>query len=533
MNASQSWLLVGARCFDVGGDLEATAVLLGDGRIQALGTPRELRQRAPGAREVDLRGAVLLPALTDTHTHFFEWARRGAGVDLSECRSFEALERWLHRAAEELEAEPEWIGGSGWDPFFYGQPERFTRNFLDAIFGTRPVALEARDFHTLWCNTAALQRAGVSGPHPVEVPRGGSIGRDASGEPNGLLYETAWDLVRRARPPESDAVADRWLDRAQARAHELGITGVHCMEPMSTLAHYRRRAREGKAGLRICFHTPLDDLDARIERGERSYEGDDAWLRLGGVKVFMDGSLGSRTAAMHAPYPDGGRGTLLLESAELDEILARAKAAGIAGTVHAIGDRTVRIVAEAFARAREGDTLALAHRMEHAQCVPPAEVALLAAHGIDCAMQPVHLEDDLAVLDREWGAAAAHAYPLRSLVDAGVRVGLGSDAPVADPDPRRGIFAAIARRSPGAADRVGFHPEQSLEVHEALAGYTTWAAALARDEERGRIAVGRRADLTAIDDVRAESADAWLQARVRCTFVDGVMVHEALDGTSV
>lgn len=528
MNPSPAWLLSGARCFEPAGDGPARAVLVEGGRIAALGSREELRARSPRAREIDLHGALLLPGLTDTHTHFFEWARRGAGVDLSTCRSFDALERRLRDAARTLDADPEWVGGSGWDPFFFGAPERFTRQFLDAVFGPRPVVFEARDFHTLWCNTAALERAGVVGPEPAPVPAGGRIGRDARGEPTGLLYETAWDLVRRARPPESALVADRWLDAAQARAHALGITGVHCMEPMSTLAHYQRRARSGQAAMRICFHTPLDDLDARIERGEASYVGQDPWVRLGGVKVFMDGSLGSRTAAMHEPYPDGSHGTLLLEPSELDEILERAGRAGIAGTVHAIGDRTVQVVSECFARASARTATALVHRMEHAQCVRPSEVARLAAHGVACALQPVHLEDDLAVIEREWGDAAAHAYPLRALVDAGVLIGLGSDAPVADPDPRRGIFAALARRTLASGADAALHPEQALAVHEALAGYTTWAAQIARETERGRIAVGQFADLTAIDDVRAEPAEAWLEARVRLTMVDGVVVHEAL-----
>lgn len=528
MSEPPELLMVGGHWFTLTGDLPHEALLVEDGRIVALGTRDGLRARAPRAREIDLGGALVLPALTDTHTHFFEWARRRAGADLSVCADFDAVLDVLRRTAASAPQEPEWIGGSGWDPFFFGDRAPFTRHTLDAIFGRRPVVLEARDFHTLWCNTAALERAGVMQPDGVEVPAGGRIGRDADGVPDGLLYETAWDLVRTVRPPETAAVADRWLDAAQARAHALGLTAVHCMEPMATLAHYRRRAEEGRAALRICFHTPLDDLQHRIARGERSYAGEDAWLRLGGVKVFMDGSLGSRTAAMSSPYPDGSHGTLLLEPAELEQILRRAGAAGIAGTVHAIGDHAVRVVAEAFAAERMRSGSALAHRMEHAQCVRPQEVEALARARVACAMQPVHLEDDIAALAREWGAAARYAYPLRALVDAGVCVGLGSDAPVADPDPRRGIFAAIARRVPHRTDGVAFHPEQAIGVHEALAGYTTWAADLALWSDRGRIAVGQRADLTAIDDVRAESADAWLQARVRLTIVDGAIVHEDL-----
>ena len=519
----RSLLLKGARLFDPAGDLAGDAVLVRDGRIAAVG-PTSTMEIDTKTEVVDLDGALLLPGLTDTHTHLFEWARRRASVDLSGARSFDELEATLRAAAAALPDDPEWIGGGGWDPHFLGVRERFTRQTLDSIFGDRPVFFEARDYHTLWCNTEALRRAGVM-DGAVAVPAGGRIGRDVAGVPDGLLHETAWELVRSARPPVGHRVADRWLDDAEGALHRLGLTAVHCMEPTEVLAQYRRRVDAGRANVRICFHTPLDDLDARVARGEASYTGEDPWLQLGGVKVFMDGSMGSRTAAMYADYPDGQAGDLLLAPEELDAILDRAASASIAGTVHAIGDRTVDVVTAAFERSRERHGRELRHRIEHAQCVRPESVGRIAAAGIVCAMQPVHLVDDIPVLEREWGAAADHAFPLRALYDAGVVIGLGSDMPVADPDPRRGISCTVTRRG---RDGVPFRPEQAATVTEALAGYTSAAAATGGWEGvRGRLAVGMQADLTAIDDVRRDDPVAWSDARVRLTMVDGRVVHSA------
>jgi hypothetical protein len=510
--------------FDPGGDLHGDSVLVRDGRITAVGARADLDVDGT-VDTIELHGALLLAGMTDTHTHLFEWARRRAGIDLAGATSFDELLGTLRAAAGSAPDDPEWIGGGGWDPHFLGARERFTRQTLDEVFGERPVFFEARDYHTLWCNTEALRRAGVM-DGSAGAPPGGWIGRDADGSPNGLLHETAWELVRDARPSVSDAVADRWLDAARDALHRFGLTGVHCMEPMDVLAHYRRRAEAGRAGLRVCFHTPLDDLDARIERGEPSYASTDPWVRLGGVKVFMDGSMGSRTAAMYADYPDGQPGSLLMDPEELLAVLDRAAAASIAGTVHAIGDRTVDVVVDAIESVRTRQGRNLRHRIEHAQCVPAATVPRLARHDVVCAMQPVHLEDDLPLLEREWGAAAARAYPLREMWDAGVHVCLGSDMPVATPDPWRGLRLTVDRRG---RDGRRFHPEQALTVGETLAGYTSAAATAGGWEtELGRIAVGMRADLTAVDDVRDEDADAWSADRVRLTVVDGRVVHDAL-----
>lgn len=509
--------------------VDGGAVLIDGSRITAVGSGTELRRQHPSARQVDLGGALLMPGWTDTHCHFYEWARKLAGVDLMPARDLDEVERRLRAHRESVDDDLEWIGGGGWDPGFYGQRQRMDRHFLDAIFPDRPVVFESRDFHNLWVNSKALEKAGLLDVpvDDIEVPRGGRVGRDENGRPDGLLFETAWDLIWRVRPPEPRSVARRWLDRAASEAHALGLTGVNTMESESTLDHFRSVAASDELRLRVCFHTPLDHLDRRIERGERGYTDLSPFLRLGGVKIFMDGSLGSRSARMVEPYPDGSHGTQVYGSEELEEMLRRAARAGIPGSVHAIGDHVVGVVADAFLRMREEFGPDLAHRMEHAQCVRDEDLVKLARGRVYCAMQPVHLLYDGPLLDREWGEATRWTYRCRDLLDAGVPVGLGSDAPVAPLDPRPGIAIATSRVwGEGAPPH---EPGQALTLSETLAGYTRDAArAACRQEELGTLEVGRLADLTAVDDVYDEDPSAWMDAATRLTVVDGEIVYENL-----
>lgn len=523
---NSSTLLCNARLWSTA---QADAVLVRGPAIAAVGETRQLRREHPAAREIDLSGALLLPGIVDTHTHFYEWARKLAGVDLAGTTGLREIVGRLKAHARELPPDGEWIGGGGWDPALLHAEKRPNRTVLDEIFPRHPVILESRDFHTLWVNGAALDAAGIDEHFDdSQVPTGGRVGRDQAGKPDGLLYETAWDLVRSVRPPETDERAADWIRKASAQAHRFGLTGVHCMEPQSTLEHYRAMRARDQLSLRVCFHTPLDHLEERIAAHESSYPIDDAWLQLGGVKIFMDGSLGSRSACMHQPYPDGGRGTLLRSAEELIAALDRAALAQIAGSVHAIGDRTVEIVADAFVEMRRRHGPELRHRMEHAQCVRPREAAKLAAANVFCAMQPVHLLDDGPILAEEWGSASDFAYPCRSLLREGVALGFGSDVPVASPDPRLGIAAALTRRwGPGPNDV--HRPEECLGVDEVLAAYTSEAARSVGLQSRfGRIEVGMLADLTAIDDVLGEGGSAWTQAVCRLTMVDGIIRHEEL-----
>jgi hypothetical protein len=508
------------------------ALLVRGNRIEAIGDGEQLRRQAPGAELIDLRGSTLLPGFIDTHTHFFEWARKISGVDLSGARTLDEVRERLRAQRGDESTPGVWLGGGGWDPRLLRGEKRPDRQLLDEIFPERPVALESRDFHTLWCNTAALRVAGIlDGRMP---PAGGEIGRAVDGSPDGLLYETAWELILQARPPEPEPVRQSWLKKAIAEAHSFGLTSFHSMEPLRTYQSYRELARAGELSMRVVYHSPVKELDQRIAEGQASYCDDDPWLRLGGVKIFADGSLGSASAYMLDPYPGGGHGRLLVDEPTLTETIVRAGRSGIAPSIHAIGDAAMRVVVNALLEARaslrhEGKDLHPLARIEHAQCVRPEELRRMSSLSLSCAMQLVHLMDDLPLLSELWPTQGRQVYRARALMSHGVRVVLGSDAPVASIDPRQGVCAAITRQREENRSDGSFFAEECLSEEEALLAYTRWAAqAAAWDEEVGSLGVGKLADLVALEAPGPDDPYEWKRARIRMTMVDGKMVYDDL-----
>ena len=296
----------------------------------------------------------------------------------------------------------------------------------------------------------------------------------ATGEPTGLLAERAtYPLLALAGRPSPDALEQAIVD-ASAVLHRAGVAGVHVVEGGDVLAAFQRLRARGALSLRVCMMLPEDALDAAITLGVRSGFGD-ATLRLGGVKIFSDGALGSQTASMLEPYegqPDN-RGVVVRTREQLHALVGRAAAAGIASVVHAIGDRANRWVLDAIEAAREDSArFGLRHRIEHVQVLHPDDLPRLARLGVVASMQPIHCTQDRDIVDRYWGARGRYAYAFRSLLACGTRLTFGSDAPVETPDVLAGIHAAVARRRPNEPDRPAWHPEERLTVGEAVRAYT-------------------------------------------------------------
>jgi predicted amidohydrolase YtcJ len=510
----------------------ADALLVRNGRIAAIGDAGALRAHAPAARVLHLAGATLTPGLTDAHVHLTEWAFARREADLATATSPAAAAAGLaaHIARVEVASggRDPWVRGRGWNPHLWeGRPP--DRHVLDAVIADRPVVLQSHDMHALWVNSAALSRAGIHAD--TADPGGGRIVRDAAGEPTGLLLESAGQLVTRLLPLPSPEQAATAVHDAQRELHSLGITGVHSFpgvhfpdpDPLGVLLLLRER---GQLRLRILQHIRADRLDDAIRLGLRSGFGDE-WLRIGAVKMFLDGALGSRTAWMRDPYEDSDDcGISTLDPDQFRATARRAANAGIASTVHAIGDAAVCLALDVLAD--PGLRVdAIPHRIEHLQCCPPDRFADAAAGGLVCSMQPSHLITDWRIADRCWGARSRGAFALASLLRAGTTLAFGSDAPVEPVDPRLGLFAAVARQDQLGQPAAGWHPQERISVEAALRGYTTGpAAAAGLAPPAGTLSVGAVADLVAWDRDPLAGAEAARAMTCVAAVVGGRVVYE-------
>jgi predicted amidohydrolase YtcJ len=504
----------------------ADAILVRNGIVEAVGPASRLRHsRADNV--LDLRGTCITPGLTDAHIHLTEWALTRRAVDLSAATSpGDAARRLAARRGEGAAAG--WLRGRGWNPQRWGGDAPHRALLDDALPGAGPVALQSHDMHALWVNSAALAAAGIRAGTPA--PRGGRIERDADGQPTGLLLDTACQLVIAALPAPPEAVVLDALADAQRALHALGITGVHSLpgihvpnpEPLAACEALRAA---GRLQLRVLQHIRLEYLDEAIRLGLRSGFGGD-WIRIGGVKMFLDGALGSRTAWMREPYETSDDcGIRVMEPAEFRAAVARAAEAGIASTVHAIGDAAVELAAEVLGRP-EHRVPSLPHRIEHVQCFAPGTLPALA--GIVCSVQPVHLISDWQAVDWHWGAARARGtYAFASLRRSGAILAFGSDAPVEPVDPRLGLHAATLRQDLERQPPGGWQPQEKIEAADAWHGYTTGPARAARWLDRvGRIAPGTFADFAAWDrDPIGGNTQRLLELRCVATIVAGELVH--------
>lgn len=525
-------LVTGARPWSDGAPVAgADAIAITDGRISGLGRAAELEALAgPATERLDARGATVTPGCTDAHLHLLEWARSSDAVALAGARTRgEALERVRAFAADHASADP--VVGRGWDANAWDEPPE--RAALDAVTGDRPALLHSHDFHALWVNSAALREAGIT--RATRDPEGGRFERDGTGEPTGVVREHAvrafGALEARARSGDDAAL----VARAARALHALGFTAIHDFEGPEAHRALRALTRRGGPRLRVLAHLPHAALDHALGIGLASGTGDDDF-RIGAVKLFADGTLGSRTAAMLAPYEGGGgTGMDLMPPDELARTVRRAVEGGLSVAIHAIGDRAARSALDAFEAVRDRlEALALPPRIEHVQLLDPADRPRLARLGVAASVQPSHCLSDLELARRHWGARCEYSYPWRSLLEAGVTLAFGSDAPVEPPGAAFGLFAAVARRRPDGTPAEGFVPGERLTLDQALTAWTEGPARLAGAWPRlGRIAPGALADLVVWDhDLHRLPADRLAEVAPAATVIGGEVVYRRPGGTS-
>ena len=509
----------------VGDGTSAEALLAQGGRVAAVGNAKELRRDAQGAELVDLRGGLMVPGWVDAHVHFIWWALQMSELDL---RDTPTIDEALTQIAERARQLPEgaWLIGGRFDKNVWGRWP--TASELDRVTGGHPAALRSRDGHSRWVNTAALARAKVTRDTPT--PEGGAIFHDAKGEPTGILQENANGLVDVVVPPPDDHQMLAAARLGQMEAWKRGIVGFETLDAFRDrfpLAVFERIHAAGELGLRATIGLPRIKLDEALSLGLRTGFGDE-WLRIGHLKIFTDGALGSQTAALEEPYAGSqDRGILTIEPPELNEMVARAAAGGIAVAIHAIGDRAVHVALDAIAPTRR-TAPQLRQKIEHVQLVREDDLARFGSLGVVASMQPIHATSDRDLADRYWGVdRVKRAYPWRTFLASGAVLAFGSDAPVEPIDPLLGIHAAVARRRPGDAD--AWTPEQRLTLDEALAGYAAGAAyALKREQDAGTLAVGMLCDAAVVDrDLARVPEEEIATAVVRATITGGAVRYES------
>jgi predicted amidohydrolase YtcJ len=474
----------------------ASGVLVIENRVQALGTRDELLALAPKAEVLDFRDLVLTPGLTDAHIHLVGYGFSLQYVHLADTKSSAEA---LARVAEKISrtAHGDWIFGNGFDRSLWGMSDYPTARELDALTPAHPVALWSRDGHSLWCNSLALNMAGITDDTPN--PEGGVILK-LNGTPSGTLLENAMDLVKRVfpKPQLEEIVAAAKLGAADMASK--GFTCVHTMalEPIEYLHGMYELEARGEMPLRVWASISHAHLGHLQQTGLRGGVGDR--VKLCGVKFFADGALGSRTALMLEPYLGFEDSGVQVDSKET--FLERGRLAlelGFSPVVHAIGDRANHEMLDAFEilapLAREKNVRL---RLEHAQHLHPSDIARFAQLGVVASVQPIHAPGDVINVGRLLGETrAATTFAFRSLLEVNTALALGSDAPVATPDPILGFRAAVERHDLGGKP---WHPEQALTRLETLRGYTTGAAFAAGWEAwYGRVAPGCSADFTLWD----------------------------------
>lgn len=494
-----------------------------NGRFSALGTEAVKAACSKTTRIVDLDGAFVVPGFIDNHTHFVPGSLALERVDLMQAGTPAMLANAVGMAAARAPAN-RWILGWGWDAERWGGalPDR---SLLDAVVPDRPVALRRTDGHVMLVNTVALHLAGID--HATPDPDGGVIVRDASGNPTGILKDLAVDLVERVIPPPDEREIDRAVGRGIALALSKGITQVHGTDlDWAGFDAFRRLSANGEPDLRYYSLTPIEDWEKLSQIVETEGRGDD-WVRWGGVKGLLDGSLGARTALFSAPYTDNPttRGITRLPPEQLQILVDAADRAGLQVACHAIGDDAVSILLDIFAQtaARNGPR-DRRFRVEHAQHVASDCIPRFHTQGVIASMQPYHAADDgrwaLKPLGKE---RLSDAWPIRSMLDRGARVTFGSDWPVAPLDPLAGLAAAVFRQTIDGKQPGGFVPEQRIRLTEALTAYTEANAYAGFQEDRlGMIAAGRLADFTVLDrDLFRNHAEDFARTTVLRTVVNG------------
>ncbi len=509
----------------------AEAVAVRGEKIFALGKSREIKSLAgENARVLNLEGGLVLPGFIDSHTHFLDGGFSLLSIRLREAKSKAEFVALIKEKAAEL-GPGEWILNGNWDQQQFDPPELPRREWIDAVTPENPVCVTRHDGHMALANSLALHLAGITRATPS--PEGGEVLRDpATGEPTGILKDAAMDLVMQHIPEPSFEAKIKAAEAALRHAAERGVTSVHDMAVAGNFDVYQELLKRGGLTSRIFLYIPVSEVEVYSRLCLKTPFGND-YLKIGGLKGFVDGSLGSSTALFFEPYTDDPGLTGLLNAQMfpegiMEKRILEADRAGLQVAIHAIGDKANALILDIFEKVMiQNGPRERRWRVEHAQHLRPEDIARMGRLGIIASVQPYHAIDDGRWAEAKIGRERCRTtYAFRSLLDAGVLLACGSDWTVAPLDPLSGIYAAVTRQTTDGKNPGGWFPEQKISLEEALRGYT-WNGAFAEfaENRKGSIAVGKLADLVILDrnifDIPAEEIS---RARVVTTIVGGTII---------
>jgi len=509
----------------------AEALAVRGGHLVALGSNHDVEKlRGPKTRVVDAKGRRVVPGFIDSHTHMTMGGLNLLAVDLRKTKDPADFTRQLAAFAKTRPAG-NWLTDGAWDHEQWSPPLLPTREMLDPATGDRPACLARQDGHMIACNSLALAKAGITRATPD--PPGGMIVRDPSGEPTGVLKDAAMDAIARVRPPRTRDELVEGLRAAMVYAASLGVTSVQDLPgDAGDLGAWQLLRGRREMTLRVNYRPSLSNW-VRARQMQASMKNDE-WLRIGGVKGYADGSLGSTTALFFEPYADdpetsGVYAAEAIPLSRLEERVLAADKAGLQVEIHAIGDRANAEILDVFERVTgKNGPRDRRFRIEHAQHLRPADIPRFGALGVIASMQPYHAIDDGRWAEKRIGRERCKTtYAFRSLLDARARLAFGSDWDVAPLSPIAGMDAAVTRRTIDGKNPKGWFPEQRIGVEEALRAYTATAAWAAFEEkEKGTLAPGRLADFVVLShDILAIPAEEIVSTRVDVTVVGGRIVY--------
>lgn len=498
----------------------AQALAVRDGRVVAVGSNDEVSKYVGDkTKAVDLGGKTVVPGFVDCHVHMTSFGKQLQALDLRDVKSINEMKSKIREYAEKNPGK-KWILGGRWDHERFVEKRFPTRWDLDEAVSDKPVFLVRVCGHVGVANSKALELAGIT---KSTVVSGGKVDLDeASGEPNGVLRENALEHVWRVVPKPTAAELEEACVKACQKAVEEGLTGVHwIVDSGEELRIIQKLRKEGKLPLRVYVGVPARLLDEVARLGLLTGFGDDM-VKLGFIKVFADGSLGARTAALKEPYSDKPEtsGMLLLSQRKLNSLVLKAHRAGWQVAVHAIGDRAIECVLKAFSKAfKKHSSGWCRHRIEHCSLLNPRLIGRIKRLGLIVSVQPHFIVSDFWVVERVGVERARWVYPFKTLIREGIIVASGSDCPVEPISPLLGVWAAVARST---------FKEENLTVEEALKTYTVNAAVASFDgDKKGTIEVGKFADFTVLsEDPFKVPPEKIREVKVEMTIVGGRIVYE-------